>query len=287
MTCMMYVTQIGLLFCLVVTSKALGNCKGKCEDIQLSTIRTPLKSEVLLPCYFEISNNTANKTNTASWRHLSSSLLEITQDGNIFFNDPRGGRVTVFPILAALGNFSIIIHNVQASDFGSYCCELNRECWRLEITETTRPEKNIVLSPWVYFAAGAGLFILLFIATYLFAKLWGNYVNESSKSNSVIGVQNEGNHTEERPNTERSEHRNPNNRGRGRENTTVYENEAHAPNQNPQRAFRRAAPEPPTSEASDPKPYYVNQEELSVSSNAGKKRKKTKPYQYKNPIYGD
>ncbi|XP_055052183.2 uncharacterized protein [Misgurnus anguillicaudatus] len=285
MTCMMYVTQIGLLFCLVVT-KALGQCKGKCENLQISTISIPLKSEVLLPCNFEISNNTANKTNRASWRHLSSSLLNITQDGNIIFEDPREGRVTVFPILAAGGNFSIIIHNVQASDFGSYCCELNRECLLLQITETTRPEKKFDLNPWIYFAAGAGLFILLFFATYLFAKLWGN-VNETSKSNSVNGVQNEGNHTEERQNTERSEHRNPNNRGQGRENTTVYENEAHAPNQNPQRAIRRAPPEPP-SEASDPKPYYVNQEELSVSSNAGKKRKKNKPaYQYKNPIYGD
>nr|XP_055052187.1 uncharacterized protein LOC129437857 [Misgurnus anguillicaudatus] len=173
MTGRMYISQIVILLCFMLASNALGQCKGKCEHFQLSTISTPLKSEILLPCYFETSNNTANKTNRASWRHLSSSLLEITQDGIIMFDDPREGRVTVFPILAARGNFSIIIHNVHASDFGSYCCEFNRECLLMQITETTRPEKNNVLNPWIYFGAGAGLFILLFIIACLFLKFCG------------------------------------------------------------------------------------------------------------------
>lgn len=76
-----------------------------------------------------------------------------------------------------------------------------------------------------------------------------------------------------------------------RDPTTVYENDIHAPNQSsavqlgqhPQRAFR-AIPDPTKSHALDAKPYYVNQAELSIPVNEGKKRKKQKYYQFNNPI---
>ncbi|XP_057207497.1 uncharacterized protein LOC130565006 [Triplophysa rosa] len=262
MKCMMYISQFGILLCFLMASNALDHCKS-CEGATLFTINASLKSEVFLPCYFKTSQNTTNKTERGRWGHFSN-FLTISQDGNIVFDDPREGRVTVFPILAAGGNFSIIIHDLQISDFGTYCCELNRECCRVKITQSAHPEKH-ELNPWIFFAAGAGLFFLIFIAFYLFSKFCGN-------------------HTQETQNNQNSS------RGRSRD-ATVYENQAHAPNQtgvnqNPQRAFR-PVPEPTTSQQSDPKPYYVNQAELSISSNAGQKRKKQKHFQFKNPIYAD
>ncbi|XP_051521204.1 uncharacterized protein LOC127421976 [Myxocyprinus asiaticus] len=288
MTGMMYISQIWIFLGALVSSNALHPCLGRCENVTVITVNASMKSGVFLPCHFD--NKTRNKTERVEWSHLSS-LLRITQDGNIDFNKPREGRVNVFPILAYKGNFSILIHDLQPSDLGTYCCELSRECWRVEIIESPHPaEKSneIPVNPWLYFAAGAGLFILLFIAFSLFSQFWGNCVNGSSKSNPVHGVQNEGNNPpEEIQKTRSGEHRNNNSRGVIRGNTTVYENDQHAPNQiSEQRAFR-PVPEPTTSHQSTSNPYYVNQAELSIPSNVGKKRKKPKHMQIKNPIYGD
>lgn len=137
------------------------------------------------------------------------------------------------------------------------------------------------------------MLILLFIAFSLLSKFYGKCVNTSSKSDTVNGAQSAGsNFPEETQNTESSGHRNK--RGVRRGPATVYENDIHAPNQSsavqqgqrPQRAFR-AVPEPTTSHPSDVMPYYVNQAELSNPANAGKKRKKQKHFQIKNPIYND
>ncbi|XP_039526524.1 uncharacterized protein LOC120478627 [Pimephales promelas] len=213
-------------------------------------------------------------------------------NGIIYF-DRTDGRVSVFPLLFKEGNFSILIQNLETSDIGLYFCERSSERWRVEILESEPPveRRPDELNPWFYFAAGAGLFIVLFIIMSLFSK----YCARSSKSNPGNGVQSEGNNPpEETQNTERSEQRNTSNRGLSRGFTTVYENDVPAPNrspavrqgQDPQRVFR-PVPDPPASHPSDAKPYYVNQEELSIPGNAGKKRKKQKHFQFKNPIYTD
>ncbi|XP_056613366.1 uncharacterized protein LOC130429035 isoform X2 [Triplophysa dalaica] len=258
MKCTMYILQIGILLCFLISSN-VDHCE-RCEGATF-TVDASLKSEVFLPCHFKTNPNTTNKTERGRWGH-SSNFLTISQDGNIVFDDPRDGRVTVFPIQAARGNFSIIIHDLQISDFGTYCCELNRECWSVKIIQSALPEKHD-LNNWIFFAAGAGLFFLIFIAFYLFSKFCDNPTQETQN--------------------------NQNARGRRRGNSTVYEIEAPnqtGVNQNPQRAFR-PVPEPTTSQQSDPKPYYVNQAELSIQCNAGQKRKKQKHFQFKNPIYGD
>ncbi|KAK9961995.1 hypothetical protein ABG768_007382 [Culter alburnus] len=292
------ILQLWIFFGALVSSNALDRWNTRCKEIKIST---SLKSEVFLPCH--VNKSFDNETETVKWSNSSSgvTLLTIMNNGTIIFHSPTEGRVNVFPLLFNDGNFSILIRDLEPSDIGPYLCELSSECWRVEITERLIESKSKLrddLNPWYYFAAGAGLFILLFISFSLFSKFCGKHTNKSSKSNPVSGVQSEGNnHPEETRNTERSEQGNQNNRGLRRGFTTVYENDVHAPNQSssvqqgphPQRAFRPApVPEPTASHPSDVKPYYVNQAELSIPGNAGKKRKKQKKhFQFKNPIYGD
>ncbi|XP_016304498.1 uncharacterized protein LOC107659910 [Sinocyclocheilus anshuiensis] len=290
----MYISRLWIFFGALVSSNALDRWNTRCIDV---TVKASLKSEVFLPCHFNISHY--NGTLTLNWSHYPTNnrLVTIMTDGKIIFGSPSEGRVNVFPLLSKHGNFSILIHDLQSSDIDTYLCQLNSECWRVKIIER-RPYSKIRISepnPWFYFAAGAGLFILLFIAFSLLSKFCGKCVNTSSKSNPVNKVQSEGsNSPQETQNIESSEHRNKNKWGVRRGPTTVYENDIHAPNQSsdvqqgqhPQRAFR-AVPEPTRSHPSDAKPYYVNQAELSIPVNAGKKRKKQKNYQFKNPIYAD
>lgn len=289
----MYISHLWIFFGALVSSNALDHWNTRCKEI---TVNASLKSEVLLPCHFNISRY--DETVTVNWTKDFNylSLVTIFINGRMFFDSRSKGRVNVFPLLSKRGNFSILVHDLQSSDIATYTCELNSECWRVKIHEHVkiieRPHRISEFNPWFYFAAGAGLFILLFIAFSLLSKFYGKCVSTSSKSDPVNGVQSEGsNFPEEAQNTESSGHRNE--RGVRRSPTTVYENDIHVPNQSsamqqgqhPQRAFR-AVPEP-RSHPSDVIPYYVNQAELSNPANAGKKRKKQKHYQFKNPIYND
>ncbi|CAM4552084.1 unnamed protein product [Leuciscus chuanchicus] len=293
MTCIMYISHLWIFFG-ALSSHALDHWNTGWTEV---TISASLKSEVFLPCHFNISLN--NETDTVKWSHNSNgaTLLRIMSNDSLYF-DKTEGRVSVFPLLFKEGNFSILIHDLKLSDIGPYFCERSSERWRVEIIESEPPAERRPdeLNPWFYFAAGAGLFILLFIGLSLFSKYCAKHINRSSKSNPGNGVQSEGNNPpEETQNTERSEQRNRNNRGLRRGFTTVYENDVPAPpkrspavqqGQHPQRAFR-AVPDPPASHPSDAIPYYVNQAELSIPGNVGKKRKKKKHFQFKNPIYGD
>ncbi|XP_042595244.1 uncharacterized protein LOC109104016 isoform X1 [Cyprinus carpio] len=289
MSCIMYISHLWIFFGALVSSNAQNHGNKRCTEV---TLNASLNSEVFLPCHFNISH--CNETEGVNWSSYSSNLVTIMINGRMFFGSPSEGRVNVFPLLSKHGNFSILIHDLQSSDIGTYLCKLKSECWRVKISERPHSEIREIneTNPWFYFAAGAGLFILLFIAFSLLSKFYGKCVNTSSKSDPVDGVQSEGNSPEETQNTESSGHRNK--RGVRRAPTTVYENDIHAPNQSsavqqgqhPQRAFR-AVPEPTTSHPSDQKSYYVNQAELSIPANAGKNRKKQKHYQFKNPIYCD
>lgn len=91
-----------------------------------------LKSEVFLPCYFNISRY--NETERVNWSRYSS-FVKIMINGRIFFESSTEGRVNVFPLLSKHGNFSILIHDLQSSDIATYTCELNSECWRVKIIE--------------------------------------------------------------------------------------------------------------------------------------------------------
>ncbi|XP_042627620.1 uncharacterized protein LOC109083696 [Cyprinus carpio] len=206
----MYISHLWIFFGALVSSNG-------CIYV---TVNASLKSEVYLPCHFDI--NHYNGTLAVNWRRHSTikSLVTIMTDGKIIFGSPSEGRVNVFPLLSKHGNFSILIHDLQSSDIGTYICELNSECWRVKIIEQYRISES---NSWLYFAAGAGLFILLFIAFSLLSKFCGKCVDTSSKSNPVNGVRSEGsNSPEETQNTESSEHRNKNKRGVRRGPTTVY-----------------------------------------------------------------
>lgn len=101
------------------------NCLQSCRNI---TLNIQLGSQVLLPCTLLNSK----ETKEAKWSH-NSSLLSIGPNGTVNFDDPRDGKIIVFPYLFYRGNFSILVHQLQASDMGMYWCQLSQECQRVEV----------------------------------------------------------------------------------------------------------------------------------------------------------
>ncbi|XP_050984873.1 uncharacterized protein LOC127176994 [Labeo rohita] len=158
---MVYVSQLWIFFGALLSSNALDHWNTRCRDV---TINALLKSEVLIPCSFDI--NHYNENETIKWSHYSS-LVTISINGKIVIDSPREGRVSSFPNLARGGNFSILIHDLEHSDLGTYLCELNSKCWRVNIMEFSEISETEELSSnrnsWLFFFAGAGLFVLLFI----------------------------------------------------------------------------------------------------------------------------
>ncbi len=151
-----------------------------------------LKSEVFLPCHFNISRY--NETVEVNWSHYSS-LVTIMTNGRIFFESPTEGRVKVYPLLSKHGNFSILIRDLQSSDIATYTCELKSECWRVKINEQVKinglPESKISSfseaeelnsKHWLFFFAGAGIFIILFI---IFKRTGKNYSFIIQSKNSI------------------------------------------------------------------------------------------------------
>ncbi|XP_077064926.1 uncharacterized protein LOC143716320 [Siphateles boraxobius] len=161
---MAYILQLWIFFTALVSSNGLDRWNTRWTEV---TINASLKSEVFLPCHFNISLD--NETDTVKWTHKfnGAPLLRIMNNGSIFF-DTTEGRVSVFPLLFKGGNFSILIHDLEPSDIGPYFCERSSERWRVEITESEpQVEKTVELNSWLFFLAGAGLFTLLFIVFYL------------------------------------------------------------------------------------------------------------------------
>lgn len=72
------------------------------------------------------------------------------------FLDPRQGRVKAFPNQGGLGNFSILIDALQASDLGSYCCALQNhdQCHRVEVEELEQGNTMLV-STVIYCSNGS------------------------------------------------------------------------------------------------------------------------------------
>ncbi|XP_068069726.1 uncharacterized protein [Danio rerio] len=161
--------RLWIFFSALAFSNALSRWSERCTDV---SIDTSLKSKVSLPCHF----NTSLDSDTVTWRHLNNgdTLVKIIADGRIYFDNPREGRVTAFPLLVEEGNFSILIHDLESSDVGVYFCELNSECWRVKITESAKSipaQENTVtlssdLNSWLFFLAGACLFAVVFIVFY-------------------------------------------------------------------------------------------------------------------------
>ncbi|XP_029571080.1 uncharacterized protein LOC115163391 isoform X1 [Salmo trutta] len=90
-----------------------------------------------------------------------ASLVNITFSGKVDFLDPRQGRVKAFPNQGGLGNFSIRIDDLQASDLGSYCCALQNhdQCHRVEVEELEEGS-HIVL----FFCVGSLAILLVLLS---------------------------------------------------------------------------------------------------------------------------
>ncbi|KAL6470940.1 hypothetical protein MHYP_G00195900 [Metynnis hypsauchen] len=193
--------QILTFFGVFASSDGL-KCGDTCNS---TTVSITLGSSVSLPCLLQKTN----QTDEATWSQ-NSSLLSIWPGGNITFEDPRGGRVVVFPYLFNTGNFSILIHELQASDVGTYCCQLSQECHRVEIqlSQSRDVQGGGKARDLLWFiAAGIGGFILLIIACSLIWEFRGVCLKRLSDSYYVNSTETQGAKKKERtdPNTEREE----------------------------------------------------------------------------------
>ncbi|XP_060744807.1 uncharacterized protein LOC132858462 isoform X3 [Tachysurus vachellii] len=169
-----YFLQCLMIFSALVPSGS--NCLQSCRNI---TLNIQLGSQVLFPCTFLDSK----ETKEAKWSH-NSSLLSIGPNGTINFDDPRDGKIIVFPYLFYRGNFSILVHQLQASDLGMYCCQLSQECQRVEVKLLSEGSNF----SWYYIAAGVGIFILLVIVFSLVYKLRAGKRSKRSSGSYYINT---------------------------------------------------------------------------------------------------
>ncbi|XP_020358799.1 uncharacterized protein LOC109905689 isoform X2 [Oncorhynchus kisutch] len=138
------------------------HCHDSCNT---STLQAPLGSAVLLSCSFgSTSLGISPGHGWVVWNQGSgsgASLVNITSSGKVDFLDPRQGRVKAFPNQGGLGNFSILIDALQASDLGSYCCELQShdQCHRVEVEELEEGS-HIVL----FFSVGSLAILLVLLS---------------------------------------------------------------------------------------------------------------------------
>ncbi|XP_038817932.1 uncharacterized protein LOC120018792 [Salvelinus namaycush] len=143
---------------------SMGNkhCHDSCNT---STLQAPLGSAVLLSCSFGSTFlGISPGHGWVVWNQGSgsgASLVNITSSGKVDFLDPRQGRVKAFPNQGGLGNFSILIDALQASDLGSYCCELQShdQCHRVEVEELEEGS-HIVL----FFSVGSLAILLVLLS---------------------------------------------------------------------------------------------------------------------------
>ncbi|XP_064840911.1 uncharacterized protein LOC135552903 [Oncorhynchus masou masou] len=143
---------------------SMGNkhCHDSCNT---STLQAPLGSALLLSCSFgSTSLGISPGHGWVVWNQGSgsgASLVNITFSGKVDFLDPRQGRVKAFPNHGGLRNFSILIDALQASDLGSYCCELQShdQCRRVEVEELEEGS-HIVL----FFSVGSLAILLVLLS---------------------------------------------------------------------------------------------------------------------------
>nr|XP_029529790.1 uncharacterized protein LOC115137613 isoform X1 [Oncorhynchus nerka] len=153
----------GMVLCFT-SFASMGNkhCHDSCNT---STLQAPLGSAVLLSCSFgSTSLGISPGHGWVVWNQGSgsgASLVNITSSGKVDFLDPRQGRVKAFPNQGGLGNFSILIDALQASDLGSYCCELQShdQCHRVEVEELEEGS-HIVL----FFSVGSLAILLVLLS---------------------------------------------------------------------------------------------------------------------------
>ncbi|XP_010869459.4 uncharacterized protein LOC105011264 isoform X2 [Esox lucius] len=171
------------------TSVASMGCLDSCNK---STLQASLGSVVLLSCSFGSMYLEKSPYRTwVVWSHGSnSSLVNITSFGQVDFLDSKQGRVKVFPNEGRLGNFSIRIDALQASDLGSYCCELHSkdQCHRVDLGEGF---ENTYLQVLFFSVGGAaGLIVLLSICFCLMKWTGVSCKNEDDYVNTSISSEN-------------------------------------------------------------------------------------------------
>ncbi|XP_035605093.1 uncharacterized protein LOC118366487 isoform X2 [Oncorhynchus keta] len=196
-------------------SKLMAVFSGWYYVIPLLLQWAPLGSAVLLSCSFgSTSLGISPGYGWVVWNQISgsgASLVNITSSGKVDFLDPRQGRVKAFPNQGGLGNFSIRIDALQASDLGSYCCELqsNDQCHRVEVEELDQDSRDLQV---LFFSVG-GVAVLIVLLCGCFC--WVKWTRSSTLPEDVACSDDVGRDVAQK-------------RGAGNERP-IYENNEHDP----------------------------------------------------------
>ncbi|XP_071214768.1 uncharacterized protein [Salvelinus alpinus] len=195
-----------------VASMGNKHCHDSCNT---STVQAPLGSAVLLSCSFgSTSLGISPGHGWVVWNQISgsgASLVNITSSGKVDFLDPRQGRVKAFLNQGGLGNFSISIDALQASDLGSYCCELQShdQCHRVEVEELDQDSTDLQV---LFFSVG-GVAVLIVLLSGCFC--WVKWTRSSTPPEDVACSDDVGRDVAQK-------------RGAGNERP-IYENNEHDP----------------------------------------------------------
>ncbi|KAI1893538.1 hypothetical protein AGOR_G00124760 [Albula goreensis] len=296
-----------VLYCSLASSQGV---RSHCENcVKYVTLSTQLNSEVILPCLLELAMSD-DHMNVVWTQSSSGALLEMTQAGHINFNDPREGRVKVFPN-NGIGNFSIRIDQLQNSDLGEYCCKGANvsACSVVEVSSDDSGAHDVVVAfimkNWYLICAGGALIILLIIcvccAYWVKQRKKDNY--DPDYINTCFHEENpaESNECNQKDAGNEEEQGNAGNSGNWDEDI-VYENDEHDPNNiacvtiQPQQEISSC---PTTQQPTGGKKFYANQEEIDkqFSKWKGKKSRRSfwrkgskqqqKQLEYENPIYAN
>ncbi|XP_035383279.1 uncharacterized protein LOC113589995 isoform X2 [Electrophorus electricus] len=147
------------------------------SNIGSINITTELRSDVLLPCYFEpvLLGSDMTADIVAVWiqeNEAIPNLLEITLQGDVRSWNIKGGRIKTFSKLSVSGNFSILLHKVNQSDLGLYRCELfkgiNCSIAYQDIglhTVKGSHTQNALVQNWLFIAGGGAVALLVLVVS--------------------------------------------------------------------------------------------------------------------------
>ncbi|KAK1787855.1 hypothetical protein P4O66_016335 [Electrophorus voltai] len=138
---------------------------------------TELRTDVLLPCYFEpvLLGSDMTADIGAVWTQENKAipnLLEITLQGDVRSWNSKNGRIKTFSKLSESGNFSILLHKVNQSDLGLYCCVLfnGTNCsiaYQEIVLHTVKGShtQNALVQNWPFIAGGGAVALLVLVVS--------------------------------------------------------------------------------------------------------------------------
>ncbi|XP_063300311.1 sodium channel subunit beta-4-like isoform X1 [Pelobates fuscus] len=155
-----------LLFLLQMLSLYQGQISA-CSMPESQGMTALLGSTILLPCNFlpDYPDYNTQVNNSIVWiRNESDYLVEITLSGISKFWRNHAASFETFPLMAAKGNFSLLLKNTRMEDAGSYHCKLfngidcivENKATKLDVVHNLEGIQNRYMNTTFIIAVGVG-----------------------------------------------------------------------------------------------------------------------------------